>query len=160
MLRLAFLAALALADSPSCQPAKAKEPLAGMEPAPALSGNWIGSLREDPVFLHVYPLKNGELDLVLVGGDDKTAAVLHYQARASGGKYLSLRAKTFADPLTSDFQLSPSWTFAKYEIGKDGTLSLYWLSEEGLAKRPLQKAIADPKAWTAFEPKFQKLRLP
>ena len=73
---------------------------------------------------------------MLVGSDAPGAMVLHYQGQATavnGLNLLSLRSKHFADPLENKFELSAEWTWAKYELGKDGSLLLSCVTNEGMS---------------------------
>jgi hypothetical protein len=134
-------AALALA---ACEPPESTQPLsafAGAKADPRLSGTFTGRVNDADCFVHLMPGKGATTDLVLVVHEkDKGAFTLHWQAFATtvGGKsYLNLQRKTFPDRYAEKFDLSPGFIFARYELEKDGSLTLWTMQED-----PLKAAIA------------------
>lgn len=133
---LTLLAVLAL----SCEPIHSARPLSDPASAKAdarLQGLWEATVDGKPMFLHVVPHPDGQMDLVLVGDAKHGAATLHYQGHATeheSARYLSLRAKSIPDPMREKYDLAPGWIFAKYELAKDGALTLSWMDEELPAK--------------------------
>lgn len=140
--RWKLLVALSLAVV-SCGPPRSSHPLsdpAAAKPDPRLVGLWTGLVNGSKATLQVFAKTGASLDLVLVGDDgEKGAAVLTFDAfpSALGGKtYLNLRAKTF-HAWADGFDLSPDYIFARYELTKDGALSLAVMDDA-----PVKKAVA------------------
>jgi hypothetical protein len=136
--------ALALFLLAACEPPESTQPLsdpAAAKADPHLSGHFAGRVNDADCFLHLAPGKGAATDLVLVVHEkDKGAFVLHWQAFPTtlGGKtYLNLQRKTFPDRYGEKFDLSPGFIFARYAVGKDGSITLWQMQEE-----PLKAAIA------------------
>lgn len=126
----------------SCDPAETTKPLSDPKAATVdarLVGTWVGKMDKRPVYLHVSAHVDGQMDFVLVGETDtRGAAVMHYQGHETvkdGATYLSLRAKSFPNPLADEFVLAPNYITVKLELGKDLTLS--WMDD-----KPVAAAIA------------------
>lgn len=131
---LLFLVALGLLG---CSPVRSKQPLSDPKEAKLderLLGTWTGTLDDRLFSVHVIGHKDGQLDVVVVadrGGDG--AQVLHYQGHQTvneGFRYLSVREKTFEDPLGEKFTLAPRWLFAKLDFVADGGLKIAWLNSD------------------------------
>jgi hypothetical protein len=131
-----IIAALAM----SCEPVRSKNPLSdpsGAKVDPKLVGLWTARVDGKPMFLHVVPHPDGQMDLLLVGDSTHGAASLHYQGHlteALGAKLLSLRGKTIPNPLEEKFELAPDWIFARYELRRDGSMALSWMDDEAPRK--------------------------
>lgn len=142
-----LLLALALA-AVSCGPPRSTNPLsdpAAAKPDARLLGLWTGQVNGSKATLHVFAKTGASLDLVLVGDDgEKGAAVLTFDGFPSviGGKtYLNLRAKTF-HAWAEGFDLSPDYIFARYDLAKDGALSLSLMDEATVKKAVAAKKLA------------------
>ncbi len=153
---LAGLAGLTLA---SCEPPRADHPLSDPHSAKLdarLVGMWSGhttnksdsksgndkSQKEDVVDVLVMPVTDatdanskgapGQFDLVLVGHDSHGAEVITFRGFATqlGGKsYLNLREKSFSGAYASKTTFTDHYIFARYELGKDGALTLFTMDE-------------------------------
>src|SRR5262245_29523811 len=128
----------------SCEPPESTQPLSDAAAAkadPRLSGSFSARIKDADCILHLMPGKGASTDLVLVVHEkDKGAFVLHWQAFPTtlGGKtYLNLQRKIFTDRYAEKFDLSSSFIFARYAVGKDGSVSLWTVEED-----PLKQAIA------------------
>lgn len=133
-----LLAALLLC---SCVPPESLHPLsdpAQQQADPRLSGTWTGDVNGSRTVLHLFPKTGPFLDLVLVGDDgEKGAVVLTFDAFPSviGSRtYLNLRRKTFLPPYADATELAPTYIFARYELRRDGALTL-WTMDDGPAKQ-------------------------
>lgn len=136
---LLFAAALC-----SCVPPESVHPLsdpAQQKPDPRLSGTFTGDLNGSRTVLHLFPKTGPYLDLVLVGDDgEKGGVVLTFDAFPStiGGRtYLNLRHKKFLAPYADGTEIVPGYIFARYEVRKDGTLTL-WTMDETLVKKAVE----------------------
>lgn len=145
---LRFLLAAFVLIAASCDPATSDKPLSDVKSAKIdgrILGAWRGTLDKRAVYLHVSAHKDGnQMDLVLVGETDGQGnAVMHYQGHATvvgANTYLSLRAKSFPNPLTDDYVLAPQYIFVKVDVAKDGGVSLAWMDD-----KPVSEAIAAGK---------------
>ncbi len=142
--RAAALVAAVVALS-SCEPPKSKHPLTELKSAvadPKLAGVWSGQVGKDgsKMTLSIFPREGALFDAVLVGDDgDKGAVVLTYEGFPSvvaGKKYWNLRAKTFEGDYAERSKVSDAFIFVRYEVGKDGSLSL-WQMDDG----PVEAAV-------------------
>lgn len=131
--------ALALAAGiASCKPPRSRHPLTDPIKAKAdvrLAGLWAGQMHAgDPATLQFVPRDGASVDVVLVGRDKKLGAVVlafeAFPSSVGGRRYLNLRAKTFRGEYAEDVDLAPEYIFAKYEIGKDGALTLWSMIED------------------------------
>ncbi|MHB8877885.1 MAG: hypothetical protein ACYC8T_29680, partial [Myxococcaceae bacterium] len=135
-LRMLGLVALCAAAVASCGPPESKNPLSDPAQArvdPRLTGLWAGEVNGSAATLQFFPKKGAYVDVVLVGDDgDKGAAVLTFDAfptALAGKSYLNLRAKTFAGPYGENPSLAAEYIFARYEVGKDGALTLWTMDD-------------------------------
>jgi hypothetical protein len=140
MRSLLFLAAFA-----ACEPPDSDHPLsdpAAAKADPRLSGRFSGKVQDADVVVFLARGQGATIDLVMVVHEkEKGAFDLHWQAFPStiGGKnYLNLQRKMYTNRYSENFDLSPTYIFARYEIKKDGSLTL-WQMQEKLVK----EAIAD-----------------
>ena len=145
--RRKLLLALSLAVV-SCGPPRSTNPLsdpAAAKPDARLVGLWTGQVNGSKATLHVFAKTGAAMDLVLVGDDgEKGAVVLTFDGFPSviGGKtYLNLRVKNF-HAWADGFDLSPDYVFARYDLAKDGTLSLTVMDETTVRKAVAAKKLA------------------
>ena len=148
MLNVSSLVALVVLSAGSCDPARFAQPLSDPRSAKvdtAITGLWTGSDSDKrPIYVHVIGLLGGEMEFVLVGYDDNETTVFDYRGIATesnGVKLLSLHSKT-ADKLSKD------WIVAKYELGKDDSLLLSFLSNEAAGKAISAKRLKGSLAKT------------
>ena len=135
-----------------CEPPQSVNPLSDPATAkadPRLKGVFVASLDGGEAWLHVNPRAAGPVvDVVLIGHDDQQGAmVLHYEGFATQigkGSYLNLRAKKFEDILDQRYTLSPMYIFARYEIAKDGALTLS-VMDDGPATKAIRKKEIEGK---------------
>jgi hypothetical protein len=152
---LPLLLALGLA---ACNQVRSQKPLS--DPATArvdewLVGTWTGVLDDRPFSVHVMGHKDGQLDVVIVSDRGGTGAqVLLYQGHETvheGVHYLSVREKTFKEPLGEEYTLAPRWIFARLDRTKDGGLKLSWLNGD-LVIDAIESGAIKGKAPTGGEP--------
>ncbi len=131
----------------SCEPPKSQNPLSDPKGAKAdlrLAGLWAGHMNKDVDYIVFAPREDQMMDLVLIGQDSKDGAfTMHYEfypTTIDGKDYMNLRSKFFPDPDSEKFVLSPTFFFARYEISKDGILSLWPMSDD-----EVKKAITNEK---------------
>jgi hypothetical protein len=144
---LVLLAALLF----SCEPTRSTNPLSDPATAKAdarLTGLWTGTVKDgDVATLEILPHgKGAAIDFVLIGDDgDKGAFVIQFDAFPSviGGKsYLNLRPKIaqgeFGDPAA---KVSDLYLFARYEVAKNGDLTLWTTKDEVMKDAVTSKAL-------------------
>jgi hypothetical protein len=144
MLLLLAAAVAGMAAIAGCVPPESVNPLSDPATAkadPRLAGAFSASLDGGEAWLHFNPREGSAIvDVVLIGYDPRDGAmVLHYEAFPTQiGKYgyLNLRAKKFDDMLETKYERSPTYIFARYEIAKDGALTLSVMDDT-----PAEKAI-------------------
>lgn len=140
----------ALAALISCVPSESVNPLSDPNGAKAdarLEGLWVGQDPDgDTHFFHFIHKESGTADLVLVIPDGKDGAgVLHYDFFTTvldGSSYMNLRAKSSPDPLNAPYTTAPAYIFAKYEIAKDGSLTIGYMDDE-LVKKAIDAESLD-----------------
>jgi hypothetical protein len=141
---LVAMAMAALVAIAGCVPPESVNPLSDPATAkadPRLAGAFAANLDGGEAWLHFNPREGSAVvDVVLIGYDPRDGAmVLHYEAFPTQiGKYgyLNLRAKKFEDMLETKYARSPNYIFARYEIAKDGALTLSVMDDT-----PVEKAI-------------------
>lgn len=142
---LPALAMAGLVAIAGCVPPESVNPLSDPATAkadPRLAGAFSATLDGGEAWLHFNPREGSAVvDVILIGYDPRDGAmVLHYEAFPTQiGKYgyLNLRAKKFDDMLETKYTRSPTYIFARYEIAKDGALTLSVMDDT-----PAEKAIA------------------
>lgn len=142
-------AAFSLVVIAGCEPPLSVNPLsdpASAKADPRLKGVFVANLDGGEAWLHFNPRSAGPVvDVVLIGHDDQQGAmVLHYEGFATqigSASYLNLRAKKFDDILDQRYTLAPMYLFAKYEIAKDGALTLSVMDDEPATKAIRKKEI-------------------
>ena len=145
-------AGLGLFTIAGCEPPQSTHPLSDPATAkadPRLKGVFVANLDGGEAWLHFNPRAAGPVvDVVLIGHDDQQGAmVLHYEGFATQigtGSYLNLRAKKFEDILDQRYSLSPKYIFARYEIRKDGALTLS-VMDDGPATKAIRKKEIEGK---------------
>jgi hypothetical protein len=128
----------------SCEPPRSKHPLSAPEaakPDARMAGLWAGRLGEgDEALLRVVPRDGARFDLVLIGQDRANGAVViafeGFPSTIAGKSYLNLRAKTFVGEYAEKTQVAERWIFARYEVARDGALTLWQMEDE-----PVKAAI-------------------
>jgi hypothetical protein len=128
-----------------CEPPRSKNPLTPPEaakPDARMAGVWAGRLGErDEALLRVVPREGARFDLVLVGQDRASGAVVlafeGFPSTIAGRSYLNLRSKTYLGDYAEKTQIAESWIFARYEVTRDGALTLWQMEDE-----PVKAAIA------------------
>lgn len=151
-MRMTWLVGLFLAAIAGCEPPQSVNPLsdpAAAKADPRLNGVFAANLDGDAAWLHFNPRAAGAVvDVILIGHDgQKGAMVLHYEGfptQIGTGSYLNLKAKTFDDMFEQRYTLSPNYIFAKYEIAKDGALTLS-VMHDGPATKAIRKKEIDGK---------------
>ena len=94
-----------------------------------LDGVWYGKSGEDTIFLHFVSGKATTMDLVEVdhekSGDAHTSIYTMFPTVIDGQRYMNIREKGGGDK---------PYYFARYSLSKNGTLTIWLMSENPVAK--------------------------
>ncbi len=145
---LALCTAALILTGGSCEPPTSLHPLSDPAKAaadPRLVGAWFARLGDGDAWLHVIGKTGALLDFVLVGDDgDKGAAVIAFEGFPSeikGRRYLNLRTRS-SGPYDADVKLGELWTFARYDVAKDGGLTIELMNDDLVAAAVKAGALA------------------
>jgi len=143
-LMVAFLALLAVG---SCEPPESDNPLSDPAQPSAdarLAGVWAGHMDgdEDTAYLIFVTKEDRTTDIALIGADPSDGAnVLQYNFFTTvidSAFYMNLRKKLVTEPDEPEYTISPRYFFAKYDLSKDGTLTISYMNPE-----TVERAIDD-----------------
>lgn len=120
----------------------------------ALLGTWVGGEKDDEMVLNIAQ-KAGAVLLITSPRDEKTPIV--FEAHASvldGVKYLNARAFEDGKPASN-------WLIVKYELAKDGSLTLYTMTDapvrEAFEKKSLKGEAKGSPAQLTITDSVEKL---
>jgi len=134
---------------------KSRQPLSKPEdsqPDSSLAGAWYGVIEGKDVYLHIIPNGNPDakawMDLVHVvhpkrgeTGKGEDAILLHmFQTAAAGKKFMNVLFRRPQNEENGLCKVEEFYWFWKYEVSRDGVLTVWELEEE-----PLRLALEDGK---------------
>lgn len=132
---------LLVAFALGCEPPRSTKPIGA--PAPfdkRLSGVWSARLGGgSDALLEIAPHAGGA-DFLLVGTDESGLIPLHFDltpGEVDGVHYWNLREKRMAGWFSEKFDLGADYVFVKWQLGKSGTLTLWYMDDEP-AKRAIE----------------------
>ncbi len=124
----------------ACEPPRSAKPIGS--PAaldPRLIGVWSARLSGgSDALLEIAPHAGGA-DLLLVGTDESGLIPMHFDLTpgvANGVHYWNLREKRMLGSFSEKFELGADYLFVKFQLGKSGALTIWYMDDE-----PAKKAI-------------------
>ncbi len=139
-IRAALLLIVVGVAGAACEPPRSAKPIG--TPAALderLIGVWSARLPGgSDALLEIAPHVGGA-DLLLVGTDESGLIPMHFDltpGEASGVHYWNLREKRMAGDFSEKFELGANYLFVKYQLGKSGALTIWYMDDE-----PVKKAI-------------------